>query len=248
MATGPGSHAGMEGSAQGRDVVRANPPFNPTHATPPHPALLTQGGMRFCVVLICEAGEASVSDDVKTAVQSWSAETQMRAVQDYVSRGRRLEHSPEVALAAAWISLRRARATSTRQLQDTRLKDIEAEMPSIPSPPRQRAHSLRCLPAVLLSMRWPSHRPLGPAEDWRLMLRAVSRLERLADRRPLGLGCSAPFGLLLLWLLRFPMTVLLAVCHGIALQAFRIISHQRIPTTRAYHSVPLLTQAAMRYR
>jgi hypothetical protein len=68
-----------------------------------------------------------VSDDVKTAVQSRTAETQMRAVQDYVSWGRRLEHSPEAALAAAWMSLRRARATSTRQLQDTRLKDIEAE-------------------------------------------------------------------------------------------------------------------------
>jgi hypothetical protein len=68
-----------------------------------------------------------VSDDVEIAVQSWRAERQMRAVQDYVSRGRRLEHSPEEALAAAWISLRRARATSTKQLQDTRLKDIQAE-------------------------------------------------------------------------------------------------------------------------
>jgi hypothetical protein len=68
-----------------------------------------------------------VSEDVKTAVQSRTAETQMRTVQDYVSRGRRLEHTPDEALAAAWISLGRARATSTRQLQDNRLKDIEAE-------------------------------------------------------------------------------------------------------------------------
>jgi hypothetical protein len=68
-----------------------------------------------------------VSDDVEIAVQSRTAETQMRTIQDYVSRGRHLEHTPEEALAGAWISLRRARATSTRQLQDTRLKDIEAE-------------------------------------------------------------------------------------------------------------------------
>jgi hypothetical protein len=47
-------------------------------------------------------------DDVKTAVQSWTAETQMRAVQDYVSRGRPLEHSPEEALAGAWVGLVRA--------------------------------------------------------------------------------------------------------------------------------------------
>jgi hypothetical protein len=50
--------------------------------------------MRFCAVLT-EPEETPVSDDVKTAVQSWGAETQMRAVQDYVSRGRRLEHTPE---------------------------------------------------------------------------------------------------------------------------------------------------------
>ncbi|GEO19363.1 hypothetical protein MAE02_70590 [Microvirga aerophila] len=43
-----------------------------------------------------------MSNDVETAVQSWIAETQMRTVQDYMSRGRRLEHSPEEALAGAW--------------------------------------------------------------------------------------------------------------------------------------------------
>ena len=68
-----------------------------------------------------------MAEDVKIAVQPGTAETQMRGVQDYVSRGRHLEHTPEVALAGAWISLRRAWATSTRQLQDTRLIDIEAE-------------------------------------------------------------------------------------------------------------------------
>ena len=51
-----------------------------------------------------------MSEDVKAAVQSWIAKTQMRAIQDYVSRGRRLEHSPEEALAGAWIALMRARA------------------------------------------------------------------------------------------------------------------------------------------
>jgi hypothetical protein len=66
-------------------------------------------------------------DDVKTAVQSWTAETQMRAVQDYVSRGRRLEHSPEEALAGAWVGLVRAWAKSPEKGQDPRRVDIEAE-------------------------------------------------------------------------------------------------------------------------
>jgi hypothetical protein len=66
-------------------------------------------------------------DDVKTAVQSWIAETQMRAVQDYVSRGRRLEHSPEEALAGAWIGLMRAWVKAPEKGQDPRRADIEAE-------------------------------------------------------------------------------------------------------------------------
>jgi hypothetical protein len=68
-----------------------------------------------------------VSDDVKTAVQSWITETQMQAVQDYVSRGRRLEHSPEEALAGAWIHLIRAWAKAPGMGHDPRRVDIEAE-------------------------------------------------------------------------------------------------------------------------
>jgi hypothetical protein len=66
-------------------------------------------------------------DDVKTAVQSWIAETQMRAVQDYVSRGRHLERSPEEALAGAWIGLMRSWAKAPEKGQDPRRVDIEAE-------------------------------------------------------------------------------------------------------------------------
>ena len=66
-------------------------------------------------------------DDVKTAVQSWIAETQMRAVQDYVSRGRHLERSPEEALAGAWIGLMRAWVKAPGKEQDPRRADIEAE-------------------------------------------------------------------------------------------------------------------------
>jgi hypothetical protein len=68
-----------------------------------------------------------LSDDVKAAVQSWMAETQMRAVQDYVSRGRHLERTPEEALAGAWISLMRAWAAAPEKGQDSRRMDIEAE-------------------------------------------------------------------------------------------------------------------------
>jgi hypothetical protein len=66
-------------------------------------------------------------DDVKTAVQSWIAESQMGAVQDYVSRGRHLERSPEEALAGAWISLMRAWVKAPEKGQDPRRVDIEAE-------------------------------------------------------------------------------------------------------------------------
>jgi len=50
-----------------------------------------------------------------------------QAVSDYVNRGRRLEHTPEEALEAAWISLMRAQAAALVQAHDTRLLDIEAE-------------------------------------------------------------------------------------------------------------------------
>jgi hypothetical protein len=82
--------------------------------------------MRFCVVLI-RTWRSLLSDDVKTAVQSWIAESQMRAVQDYVSRGRRLEHSPEEALAGAWIALMRAWAKAPDIGHEPRRVDIEAE-------------------------------------------------------------------------------------------------------------------------
>jgi hypothetical protein len=82
--------------------------------------------MRFCVVLI-RTWRSLLSDDVKTAVQSWIAESQMRAVQDYVSRGRRLEHSPEEALTGAWIALMRAWAKAPDMGHEPRRVDIEAE-------------------------------------------------------------------------------------------------------------------------
>jgi hypothetical protein len=66
-------------------------------------------------------------DELKAGVHTWIAETQMRAVQDYVSRGRRLEQSPEEALAAAWIALMRAWAKAPEKGQDPRRVDIEAE-------------------------------------------------------------------------------------------------------------------------
>jgi hypothetical protein len=82
--------------------------------------------MRFCVDPYTNL-ETPVSDNAKTAVQSSRAETQMRAIQDYVSRGRRLEHTPEEALAGAWVGLMRAWATNPEKGQDPRRVDIEAE-------------------------------------------------------------------------------------------------------------------------
>ena len=67
------------------------------------------------------------NDDVTTAVQSWFAETQMRAVQDYVSRSRHLERTPEEALAGAWIGLMRAWVKAPEKGQDLRRVDIESE-------------------------------------------------------------------------------------------------------------------------
>lgn len=66
-------------------------------------------------------------DELKAGVRSWVAETQMQAVQDYVSGGRRLEHSPEEALAGAWVGLMRAWAKAPGIGHDTRRVDIEAE-------------------------------------------------------------------------------------------------------------------------
>lgn len=50
-----------------------------------------------------------------------------QAVGDYVERGRRLKHTPEKALDAAWIRLMRAQVAAPSQEHDTRLLDIEAE-------------------------------------------------------------------------------------------------------------------------
>ena len=51
----------------------------------------------------------------------------MQAVQDCMSRGRRLEHSPEEALAGAWISLVCAWAKAPEMGHDPQRVDIEAE-------------------------------------------------------------------------------------------------------------------------
>ena len=61
------------------------------------------------------------------AVQSWLAEAQMRKVQDYVSRGRAFEHTPEHDLGATWVDLMRAWAASSKIEQDLRRIDVEAE-------------------------------------------------------------------------------------------------------------------------
>jgi hypothetical protein len=56
----------------------------------------------------------------------------MRSVQDYMSRGRHFEHTPQVILAEDWVSLMRAWAAAPEEGQDSR-RDIEAE------------YSLRCV-------------------------------------------------------------------------------------------------------
>jgi hypothetical protein len=53
--------------------------------------------------------------------------TQPKEVSDYVSRGRRLEHTPVEALAGAWINLMRAWAAAPEKGPDIRLMEIEAE-------------------------------------------------------------------------------------------------------------------------
>jgi hypothetical protein len=55
------------------------------------------------------------------------AEAQMRLIQDYVSRGRHLEHTPEETLAEDWVALMRAWAAAPEKGQDPRRRDIEAE-------------------------------------------------------------------------------------------------------------------------
>ncbi len=66
-------------------------------------------------------------EDMQHAVQSWMAEAQMRLIQDYVSRGRHLEHTPEETLAEDWVALMRAWAAAPEKGQDPRRRDIEAE-------------------------------------------------------------------------------------------------------------------------
>ncbi len=71
--------------------------------------------------------------DMKAALHSWMADTQLRVMQEYVSRGRHLNHTLEETLARDWIDLMRAWATAPEKGQDPRRRDIEAE------------YSLRCV-------------------------------------------------------------------------------------------------------
>jgi hypothetical protein len=57
----------------------------------------------------------------------------MRSVQDYMSRGRHFEYTPQQILAEDWVSLMRAWAAAPEEGQDSRQRDIEAE------------YSLRCV-------------------------------------------------------------------------------------------------------
>ncbi len=65
--------------------------------------------------------------DVKAALHSWIADAQIRLIQDYVNRGRPLEHSPVETLAEDWVALMRAWAAAPEKGQDPRRRDIEAE-------------------------------------------------------------------------------------------------------------------------
>ena len=65
--------------------------------------------------------------DMEAALHSWIADAQMRMLQDYVSRGRPLEHTPEATLASEWVNLMRAWAAAPEKGQDPRRRDIEAE-------------------------------------------------------------------------------------------------------------------------
>ena len=70
---------------------------------------------------------------MKSALHSWIASAHMRSVQDYMSRGRHFEHTPQEILAEDWVSLMRAWAAAPEEGQDSRRRDIEAE------------YSLRCV-------------------------------------------------------------------------------------------------------
>jgi hypothetical protein len=65
--------------------------------------------------------------DMKAALHSWMADAQLRVIQDYVSRGRYLEHTPEETLAGDWVELMRAWAATPEKGQDPRRRDIESE-------------------------------------------------------------------------------------------------------------------------
>ena len=59
-------------------------------------------------------------EDMQSAVHSWMAKAQMRLVQDYVSRNRLLENTPEETLANEWVALMRAWAAAPEKAQDPR--------------------------------------------------------------------------------------------------------------------------------
>jgi hypothetical protein len=65
--------------------------------------------------------------DMEVALHSWMADAQLRVIQDYVSRGRPLEHTPVETLAGDWVALMRAWAAAPEKGQDPRRSDIEAE-------------------------------------------------------------------------------------------------------------------------
>ncbi len=65
--------------------------------------------------------------DMKAALHSWMADAQLRVIQDYVSRGRHLEHTPEQTLARDWVELMRAWAAAPEKGQDPQRRDIESE-------------------------------------------------------------------------------------------------------------------------
>jgi hypothetical protein len=70
------------------------------------------------------------NDDVKVAVTSRFAETSLREMQGYISRGRYLGQTTLEELAAEWVGLMRKWAAdplSSEHAHDTRRADIEAE-------------------------------------------------------------------------------------------------------------------------
>ena len=65
--------------------------------------------------------------DIEAALHAWMADAQLRVIQDYVSRGRHLEHTPEETLARDWVELMRAWTAAPEKGQDPRRRDIESE-------------------------------------------------------------------------------------------------------------------------